>query len=207
MAIAVVVAVTKTLIDISQAEMSRFAPAEEPISLDTDPEGFRGRVEFDTWVDGRQCLVFQIRGVIPGAHGDWLGSFEIGAVDLSGDEAVPVRCSVADLRAPVSGAFRFRTEPLMLGEMAWIDGWTTLVRVPVDCFRFPGSGERRVCVFFGVCDSSEADAIRCHDEVEVSVSAPDVDALPSIGDVDLNVMDAGRLARELTAPRATGAAH
>ena len=86
--------------------------------------------------------------------------------------------------------------------MTWLEGWTTVGRVPIDSLTFSGDGPRRLCFFFCVSDARDRDRIRCHDEVELEFQpgAPlDVDAIEGLADA--MARDARQLEDEIRSAR------
>lgn len=206
MVAALAAAVLKTVVELARDEQllggadsrlrhrpAPILPVDDEYASDglADQDGFRGRalIESEAGADGqpRDILVLQVRGVIPGAHEGWRGVFQVGAIDASEPEqgTRPVRCTIAELTTPGTHAFQYRSADLSFGEMTWLDGWATLVRVPLDALVFARPGARRLCVFFGVGAADDPDALRCHDEVVVAIApteSPSPEYLASLRD-------------------------
>lgn len=135
--------------------------------------GFRGRVRQDTerLEDGTELDVFdfQIKGVIVGDHEMWNGIVRVGVLDVteSKEGAFPVLCAIDALQRPETCIFEYASAPQHFGEVAFLERWVTLFRVPIEALQFAKKGRRKLCFCFGVCPATGENDLHTYDEVEM----------------------------------------
>ena len=145
---------------------------EGVIELNPQEHGFRGRVRVDmeTLDDGTEVEVLdiQIKGVILGEREHWTGVARVAVADVteSKDGAYPVLCAIDALQRPDTCIFEFASDPQSMGEVCYIEEWTTLFKVPTEALQFARRGRRKMCFYFGVTDTQGNPAPHTYDEVE-----------------------------------------